>query len=140
MENMIDAAEGAAEGLASLATTEDETLTDILLGFLEEITARLCSYLPRTLHLVGCRANDQGVHGELRYRVRTIIKLNDVLVTGFNFGCGSPRKKAAISILANQVPLLVACSFGSTFGCNAYKLLWDVLRSKATITEQDSAS
>ena len=33
---------------------------------------------------------------------------NDILVSGFNFGCGSSREQAATAILARQIPLAVA--------------------------------
>ncbi|KAI0113182.1 hypothetical protein F4814DRAFT_420849 [Daldinia grandis] len=46
---------------------------------------------------------------------RKIIKPNDVLVAGFNFGCGSSRAQTATSILANQIPIVVAGSFGKIF-------------------------
>lgn len=48
-----------------------------------------------------------------------IIKPNDVLVTGFNFGCGSSREQAATSILAKQIPLVVSGSFGNIFSRNS---------------------
>lgn len=50
---------------------------------------------------------------------RNVVKPNDVLVTGFNFGCGSSREQAATSILANQIPLVVAGSFGNIFSRNS---------------------
>ena len=49
----------------------------------------------------------------------SIAKPSDVLVSGFNFGCGSSREQAATSILAKQIPLVVAGSFGNVFSRNS---------------------
>ncbi len=38
----------------------------------------------------------------------SVVKPNDILVSGFNFGCGSSREQAATAILAKQIPLVVA--------------------------------
>ena len=43
----------------------------------------------------------------------SIAKEGDVLVSGFNFGCGSSREQAATAILAKKMPLVVAGSFGN---------------------------
>ncbi|KAF2187477.1 homoaconitase-like protein [Zopfia rhizophila CBS 207.26] len=48
-----------------------------------------------------------------------VVKPNDILVSGFNFGCGSSREQAATAILAKQIPLVVAGSFGSIFSRNS---------------------
>lgn len=48
-----------------------------------------------------------------------IAKPNDILVAGFNFGCGSSREQAATAILAKQIPLVVAGSFGNIFARNS---------------------
>jgi len=50
---------------------------------------------------------------------RTTTKPGDILVAGFNFGGGSSREQAATSILAKQIPLVVAGSFGGIFTRNA---------------------
>ena len=44
---------------------------------------------------------------------------NDILVSGFNFGCGSSREQAATAILAKKIPLVVAGSFGNIFSRNS---------------------
>ena len=46
---------------------------------------------------------------------RSIIKPNDILVSGFNFGCGSSREQAATALLAREIPLVVAGSFSNIF-------------------------
>ena len=43
----------------------------------------------------------------------------DILVSGFNFGCGSSREQAATAILAKEIPLVVAGSFGNIFATNS---------------------
>ena len=48
-----------------------------------------------------------------------IAKPGDVLVSGFNFGCGSSREQAATALLAKGIPLVVAGSFGNIFGRNS---------------------
>jgi len=95
----------------------------------------------------------------------TISKPNDILVTGFNFGCGSSREQAATAILARSIQLVVAGSFGNIFMRNSINnslmtvelpklveklrekfpktltrrtgwwLRWDVRRSKVTVRE-----
>ncbi|KAK5719653.1 mitochondrial Homoaconitase [Elasticomyces elasticus] len=49
----------------------------------------------------------------------TVAREGDVLVSGFNFGCGSSREQAATAILAKKIPLVVAGSFGNIFGRNS---------------------
>ncbi|KAJ6260202.1 homoaconitase [Drechslerella dactyloides] len=48
-----------------------------------------------------------------------IAKPNDILVAGRNFGCGSSREQAATALLAKQIPLVVAGSFGNIFSRNS---------------------
>lgn len=50
---------------------------------------------------------------------RSIARDGDVIVAGFNFGCGSSREQAATSILAKKIPLVIAGSLGNTFSRNA---------------------
>ncbi|KAI4150281.1 MAG: hypothetical protein LQ341_001119 [Variospora aurantia] len=50
----------------------------------------------------------------------SISRLNDILVSGFNFGCGSSREQAATAILAKQIPLVVAGSLGNIFSRNSF--------------------
>ncbi|OAL25998.1 homoaconitase [Fonsecaea nubica] len=46
---------------------------------------------------------------------RSIVKPNDILVSGFNFGTGSSREQAATALLARHIPLVVAGSFSNIF-------------------------
>ncbi|KAF2744507.1 homoaconitase mitochondrial precursor [Sporormia fimetaria CBS 119925] len=49
----------------------------------------------------------------------SVAKQGDILVSGFNFGCGSSREQAATAILAKGIPLVVAGSFGNIFSRNS---------------------
>jgi homoaconitate hydratase len=49
----------------------------------------------------------------------SLAREGDILVSGFNFGCGSSREQAATSILAKKIPLVVAGSFGNIFSRNS---------------------
>ncbi|KAL1982826.1 hypothetical protein VTN96DRAFT_826 [Rasamsonia emersonii] len=49
----------------------------------------------------------------------SIAKEGDILVSGFNFGCGSSREQAATAILAKKIPLVVSGSFGNIFSRNS---------------------
>ncbi|KAK3701550.1 mitochondrial Homoaconitase [Vermiconidia calcicola] len=49
----------------------------------------------------------------------SIAKEGDILVSGFNFGCGSSREQAATAILAKGIPLVVSGSFGNIFSRNS---------------------
>ncbi|EPY49698.1 homoaconitate hydratase Lys2 [Schizosaccharomyces cryophilus OY26] len=44
---------------------------------------------------------------------------NDILVSGFNFGCGSSREQAATAILSRGIPLVVGGSFSDIFKRNS---------------------
>jgi homoaconitate hydratase len=49
----------------------------------------------------------------------SLARSGDILVSGFNFGCGSSREQAATAILAKKIPLVVAGSFGNIFSRNS---------------------
>ena len=48
-----------------------------------------------------------------------LARAGDILVSGFNFGCGSSREQAATALLAKKIPLVVAGSFGNIFSRNS---------------------
>ncbi|KAL7950683.1 homoaconitase [Trichoderma barbatum] len=136
VDSMIATAEGAGEGAAeqssSPAAPKDETLTEILPGFPESIEGEI-------VFCDGDNINTDGIYpGKYTYQdnvskekmaevcmenydteFRTTAKAGDILVTGFNFGCGSSREQAATSILAKQIPLVAAGSFGNIFSRNS---------------------
>ncbi|KAI0471130.1 hypothetical protein GGR56DRAFT_132546 [Xylariaceae sp. FL0804] len=189
-DSMISGAEQDVPGAqaSEASPAEDDTLTDILPGFPEKVEGEI----------VFCDAdniNTDGIYsGYLTYQdnvstetmaeacmanydknFRELARPGDILVAGFNFGCGSSREQAATAILAKQIPLVVAGSFGNIFSRNSinnalmgvevprlverlretfghgkeggageaktltrrtgWKLLWDVRRSKVTVTE-----
>jgi homoaconitate hydratase len=49
----------------------------------------------------------------------SIARAGDILVSRFNFGCGSSREQAATAILAKYIPLVFAGSFGNIFSRNS---------------------
>jgi 3-isopropylmalate/(R)-2-methylmalate dehydratase small subunit len=50
------------------------------------------------------------------------VKENDVIVAGANFGCGSSREHAPISILGAGIPVVVAKSFARIFYRNGFNM------------------
>ncbi|PSS00737.1 homoaconitase [Coniella lustricola] len=136
-EKQFDAAPETAapqSASASAPAEEDgtETLTEILPGFPAEVSGEI----------VFCDAdniNTDGIYpGKYTYQdnvsrekmaevcmenydtsFSTLAKKGDILVAGFNFGCGSSREQAATAILAKEIPLVVAGSFGNIFSRNS---------------------
>lgn len=141
-ESMITAAEkeftggdesaAAPAGSAPAAAEGEESLTEILPGFPEKVEGEI----------VFCDAdniNTDGIYpGKYTYQdnvpvekmaevcmenydteFRTIAREGDILVAGFNFGCGSSREQAATAILAKKIPIVVAGSFGNIFSRNS---------------------
>ncbi|KAJ6145161.1 hypothetical protein N7470_009056 [Penicillium chermesinum] len=120
--------ETTAEGAAS----SDDALTELYPGFPERVSGEI----------VFCDAdniNTDGIYpGKYTYQdnvsvetmaqvcmenydteFSSVAKKGDILVTGFNFGCGSSREQAATAILAKEIPLVVAGSFGNIFSRNS---------------------
>ncbi|KAE8444098.1 mitochondrial Homoaconitase [Mollisiaceae sp. DMI_Dod_QoI] len=110
----------------------DEQLTAILPGFPEKVEGEI----------VFCDAdniNTDGIYpGKYTYQDNvpvekmaevcmenydpdfgSIAREGDILVSGFNFGCGSSREQAATAILAKKIPLVVSGSFGNIFARNS---------------------
>jgi homoaconitate hydratase len=143
LDRIVQQAEAAVaageDSLASSAVTSNSsdsedstTLTEILPGFPTEVTGEI----------VFCDAdniNTDGIYpGKYTYQdnvttdlmsqvcmqnydpdFSSIAKPGDILVSGFNFGCGSSREQAATAILAKGIPMVVAGSFGSIFAKNS---------------------
>jgi len=135
-EEQIETAETAAVETQSInppgSASETESLTEILPGFPEKISGEI----------VFCDAdniNTDGIYpGKYTYQddvtrekmaevcmenydpsFGSLAKAGDILVSGFNFGCGSSREQAATAILAKGIPLVVAGSFGNIFSRNS---------------------
>lgn len=50
------------------------------------------------------------------------VKVNDIMVAGFNFGCGSSREHAPIAIKASGISCVIAKSFARIFYRNAINI------------------
>ena len=55
------------------------------------------------------------------------VKAGDIMVGGWNFGCGSSREHAPIAIKASGVPVIIAASFARIFYRNAINIGLPVL-------------
>ena len=136
-ENMISSSAKSLESSPAAAdentaTDAPETLIDILPGFPEKVSGEI----------VFCDAdniNTDGIYpGKYTYQddvtretmaqvcmenydpsFSSLAKPGDILVAGFNFGCGSSREQAATAILAKGIPLVVSGSFGNIFSRNS---------------------
>ncbi|KAF2770735.1 homoaconitase [Teratosphaeria nubilosa] len=133
-ETATEGSPATALPLKSAKSDEPATLTEILPGFPEKVTGEI----------VWCNAdnvNTDAIYpGKYTYddafssdptKMATvtmenydkdfakIAKAGDILVSGFNFGCGSSREQAATAILAKGIPLVVAGSFGNIFSRNS---------------------
>ncbi|KAK6531853.1 mitochondrial Homoaconitase [Orbilia ellipsospora] len=124
--------EGAAEQSSGSAAPQNDVLTEVLPGFPESIEGEI-------VFCDGDNINTDGIYpGKYTYQdnvtkekmaevcmenydteFRTTAKAGDILVGGFNFGCGSSREQAATAILAKQIPLVAAGSFGNIFSRNS---------------------
>ena len=134
IDDMVDSAEKSLGADTSLdtASTEIAGSTDVYPGFPERVSGEI----------VFCDAdniNTDGIYpGKYTYQdnvpVETMAEVcmsnydpsfsgiarpGDILVSGFNFGTGSSREQAATAILAKQIPLVVAGSFGNIFSRNS---------------------
>lgn len=122
----------APEEAKQTEEADDEALTEVYPGFPERVSGEI----------VFCDAdniNTDGIYpGKYTYQdnvpvetmaqvcmsnydpeFSSIAKEGDILVSGFNFGCGSSREQAATAILAKKIPLVVAGSFGNIFSRNS---------------------
>ena len=71
------------------------------------------------------------------------VKPGDVIVAGRNFGCGSSREHAPISIKASGVACVIAASFARIFYRNALNVALPILEcpeAAAAITAGDTVS
>ena len=132
LDSMVESAETELAGKQDDVPSDDSSLTEILPGFPDKLEGEI----------VFCDAdniNTDGIYpGKYTYQddVTTekmaavcmenydkefslIAREGDILVAGFNFGCGSSREQAATAILAKKIPLVVAGSFGNIFSRNS---------------------
>ncbi len=61
------------------------------------------------------------------------MKVNDVIVAGENFGCGSSREHAPIAIKAAGISAVIAKSFARIFYRNAINIGLPILESKEAV-------
>ncbi|KAK4695521.1 homoaconitate hydratase, partial [Lecanoromycetidae sp. Uapishka_2] len=130
MDSKIEAAENDVTPEQEMSV--EETSVDVLPGFPEKVEGEI-------LFLDADNISTDGIYpGKYTYQddvtnekmaqvcmenydpaFPTIARKGDIIVAGFNFGCGSSREQAATSILAAELPLVVAGSLGNTFSRNA---------------------
>lgn len=131
LDSMVESAESDFAERNGIEA-DDASLTEILPGFPEQVEGEI----------VFCDAdniNTDGIYpGKYTYQddvtkdkmatvcmenydeqFPTIAREGDILVAGFNFGCGSSREQAATAILAKKIPMVVAGSFGNIFSRNS---------------------
>lgn len=124
--------EGAAVPSPEPAADAEASLTEILPGFPAEVSGEI-------LFCDADNINTDGIYpGKYTYQdnvstekmaevcmenydreFTNLARPGDILVAGFNFGCGSSREQAATAILAKQIPLVVSGSFGNIFSRNS---------------------
>ena len=49
-----------------------------------------------------------------------LVRSGDIVISGYNFGCGSSREQAATAFLAAGVRIIIAGSFSETFKRNGF--------------------
>jgi homoaconitate hydratase len=112
--------------------SEVETFTDILPGFPERISGEIVFCDADNINTDGIYPGKYTYQDDVtREKMAEVCmenydpsfghtaKAGDILVSGFNFGCGSSREQAATAILAKGIPLVVAGSFGNIFSRNS---------------------
>lgn len=60
------------------------------------------------------------------------VKANDIIVAGYNFGCGSSREHAPATIKANNVMCVIAKSFARIFYRNAINIGLPIIECENT--------
>lgn len=120
------------EGAAEAEEASDDSLTEVYPGFPERVSGEI-------VFCDGDNINTDGIYpGKYTYqdnvpeetmaqvcmsnydeKFSSLAKEGDILVTGFNFGCGSSREQAATALLAKRIPLVVSGSFGNIFSRNS---------------------
>ena len=123
--------ESSPEPAADVAS-ETSSLTEILPGFPAKITGNIVFCAADNINTDGIYPGkytyQDGITPEKMAEVvmenydpsfASIAQPGDVLVSGFNFGCGSSREQAATALLAKGIPLVVSGSFGNIFSRNS---------------------
>ncbi|KFY18684.1 hypothetical protein V493_08419 [Pseudogymnoascus sp. VKM F-4281 (FW-2241)] len=130
---LVDNAESSLFGEAEAPKEEKGTgLTEIVAGFPDKVRGEIvfcdADNLNTDAIYPGKYTYQDGVTVEKMAEVcmenydkefGSVIREGDILVSGFNFGCGSSREQAATAILASKIPLVVSGSFGNIFSRNS---------------------
>ncbi|KPI42424.1 Homoaconitase, mitochondrial [Cyphellophora attinorum] len=136
LDDMIDTAEPKfGEGEQTTQTTETpptSAATEVYPGFPERVEGEIVFCDADNINTDGIYPGkytyQDGVTPEKMAEVcmenydpkfSGLAKQGDILVSGYNFGCGSSREQAATAILAKKIPLVVAGSFGNIFSRNS---------------------
>lgn len=61
------------------------------------------------------------------------VKVGDIMIGGFNFGCGSSREHAPIAIKASGISCIIAKSFARIFYRNAINIGLAIIESEAIV-------
>lgn len=129
--SVISSAESSSPA-SDEAAESDDTLTEVLPGFPETVSGEIVFCDADNINTDGIYPGkytyQDGISTEQMAEVcmenydkafREVARPGDILVAGFNFGCGSSREQAATAILAKQIPMVVAGSFGNIFSRNS---------------------
>ncbi|KAF4982810.1 hypothetical protein FDECE_17438 [Fusarium decemcellulare] len=133
IDNIVQQLDSLIERVESDASDQSGSVaTEILPGFPEKISGEIlfldadnldtdAIYPGKMTYQDNVSKEDMAAACMQNYdpEFRTIAKPNDVVVSGYNFGCGSSREQAATALLAKGIPLVVASSFGNIFARNS---------------------
>lgn len=132
-DSIVSNAESELLGTKGVENGEsDEILTEVLCGFPEKVEGEIIfcdadnintdGIYPGKYTYQDCISNEkmaevcmENYDPEFSSKARE----GDILVSGFNFGCGSSREQAATAILAKKIPLVICGSFGGIFARNS---------------------
>lgn len=140
LEKVIDEADELISKIETLNTSETEStsvsskrVTEVLEGFPSSISGEIVFCDADNINTDGIYPGkytyQDGVTKEQMTKIimenydpafASIAKEGDILVAGYNFGCGSSREQAATVILAKKIPLVVAGTFGNIFSRNSF--------------------
>lgn len=66
------------------------------------------------------------------------VKMGDIIVAGFNFGCGSSREHAPLVIKTNGISCVIAKSFARIFYRNSINIGLAILECETLVDEAES--
>lgn len=125
-------AAAAADSTADSTASTDEALVDVYPGFPEKVSGEIVFCDSDNINTDGIYPGKYTYQDDITRDVMaqvvmenydptfaSLARPGDILVAGFNFGCGSSREQAATAILAKGIPLVVSGSFGNIFGRNS---------------------